>query len=150
MPISTKTPKNSRSPRLLAILVLTVCFIGFPVSAWAQSARYDFKIQNISDGQYHRYPGSSSSDKTSSGASSGRVSSDATGSSCSASYGYYFKRNIKNFPDYKVYAVNSRAYCSGVQSASVKLTKGHRYYFSVLALRVSPVINSNVYVKWSD
>ena len=142
--------KRTGSDRLIIILMLAACLIALPVSAHAASARYDFRLQDLTASVFTRFPGSGSSDVASSGSSSARVTSDASGSDCVNAYGFQFKRNINNLPDPNVYVINARRYCDPVQTNVVKLTKGHKYYFRVMRLQLAPTPNSNAFVRWFD
>lgn len=144
-------PRFLRQVRsVIAASLLAALVFGAPSTAFAKSAKYSFQIANLQAGNTHRFPAKANQDKASSGNNKGKVTSDATSSSCSAAYGFEFKRNISKFPDYRVFTAERIPYCSSKYSKTVKLTKGHKYYFQVVPLQVSPVVKSTVWVKWSD
>lgn len=137
---------------LARVMIVAVLFGGVPTAAYATTHTYTFATQSLPvPGMWTRLPASSSSDKTATRTnSSGTVSMDV--STCPnppAKWGGEFKRNINNFPDYRVVLADGQDYCMTAYLVHPKITKNHKYYFRVMNLRVTTPPKATGTFKWS-
>ncbi|SDM93415.1 hypothetical protein SAMN04487766_10947 [Actinomyces ruminicola] len=138
--------------QVIASVLLIATFIGVPTTAWAAtkatSVSHTWKVTSSTKGGLaYRIPSSSANDVEPSRSGTAQLTSDASGRSCTASYGYMFRRTIKNSPDPILYTMQSSRYCDGPTSKNISLSKGRQYHFDGMALQY-PATPTTIKLGW--
>lgn len=132
--------------RLLSVLVAAFLTLT-PAAAFGVTNTYTFNTADLPvPGVWKKLPTKSATRTNTQGTISMDVS---TCPNPPAKWGGEFKREIKNFPDYRVVLADGQDYCLPAYVVKRKITKDHKYYFRVMNLRISDPPKATGTFKWT-